>query len=125
MGARLEPPVGACDLSGAGGTAVATISSLLADHVTLQVRSVDRIFLAGYVPRLQCDGQLVRVLNDRAGGTIPSPAILGKIGRRGRLVIAYILVWPVRGRGCAPGLGRPRARNGATDDPTPFRAGTL
>ena len=46
MGARLEPHVGACDLSGAGGTAVATISSLLADHVSLRVRSVDRIFLA-------------------------------------------------------------------------------
>jgi len=57
-----------------------TVSSLLADHVSLQVRSVDRIFLAGYVPRLQCDGQLVRFLNERAGGTIPSPAMLGKIG---------------------------------------------
>ena len=60
---------------------MATISSLLADHVSLQVRSVDRIFLAGYVPGLQCDGQLVRFLNERAGGTIPSPAILGRIGR--------------------------------------------
>jgi hypothetical protein len=60
---------------------VATITSLLADHVTLQVRSVDRIFLAGYVARLQCDGQLVRFLLDRVGGNIPSPAILGRIGR--------------------------------------------
>jgi hypothetical protein len=60
---------------------VATISSLLADHVTLRVRSVDRIFLAGYVPRLQCGGQLVRFLLDRVGGNIPSPAILGRIGR--------------------------------------------
>lgn len=60
---------------------MATISSLLADHVSLQVRSVDRAFLAGHVPRLQCDGQLVRFLNERAGGTIPSPAILGRIGR--------------------------------------------
>jgi hypothetical protein len=59
---------------------VATISSLLADHVSLRVRSVDRILLAGYVPRLQSDGLLVRFLNERAGGTIPSPAILGKIG---------------------------------------------
>ena len=56
---------------------MATISSLLADHVSLRVRSVDRIFLAGYVPRLQCDGQLVTFLNERAGGSIPSPAILG------------------------------------------------
>jgi hypothetical protein len=60
---------------------VATITSLLADHVRLQVRSVDRIFLAGYVPRLACDGQLVRFVLDRAGGNIPSPAILGGIGR--------------------------------------------
>ncbi len=60
---------------------MATFSSLLSENVSLQVRSVDRIFLAGYVPRLQCDGQLVRFLNKRAGGTIPSPAVLGKIGR--------------------------------------------
>jgi hypothetical protein len=60
---------------------VATISSLLADHVSLRVRSVDRILLAGYVPALQCEGQLVTFLNRRAGGTIPSPALLGKIGR--------------------------------------------
>jgi hypothetical protein len=60
---------------------VATISSLLADHVSLRVRSVDRIFLAGYVPGLQCDGQLVRFLLDHVGGNIPSPAILGRIGR--------------------------------------------
>jgi hypothetical protein len=46
----------------------------------LRVRSVERIFFAGYVPGLQCDGRLVTFLNQRAGGTIPSPAILGKIG---------------------------------------------
>ncbi len=60
---------------------MATISSLLADHVTLQVRSVDRLFLAGYVPGLQTPGQVARFLNDRVGGTIPSPVILGRIGR--------------------------------------------
>ena len=31
---------------------MATIESLLSDRVSLQVRSVDRIFLAGYVPKL-------------------------------------------------------------------------
>jgi hypothetical protein len=45
------------------------------------VRSVDRIFVAGYVPKLQCAGQLVAFLNARAGGMIPSPAILGRAGR--------------------------------------------
>jgi hypothetical protein len=59
---------------------VATISSLLADHVTLQVRSVDRLFLQGYVPRLMIEGQVIRFLLDR-GFPIPSPAALGKIGR--------------------------------------------
>jgi hypothetical protein len=59
---------------------VATISSLLADHVSLQVRSVDRLFLQGYVPRLMCEGQVIRFLLDR-GFPIPSPAVLGKMGR--------------------------------------------
>ena len=59
---------------------MATISSLLADHVTLQVRSVDRLFLQGYVPRLMCEGQVIRFLLDQ-GNPIPSPALLGKIGR--------------------------------------------
>ena len=59
---------------------MATISSLLADHVTLQVRSVDRLFLQGYVPKLMTQGQVIRFLLDR-GFPIPSPAVLGKIGR--------------------------------------------
>jgi hypothetical protein len=59
---------------------VATIESLLRERVTLEVRSVDRIFLAGYVPRLQSEGQVVRFLLDRQF-PIPSPAALGKIGQ--------------------------------------------
>jgi hypothetical protein len=59
---------------------VATISSLLADHVTLQVRSVDRLFFQGYVPRLQTKFQVIRFLLDR-GFPIPSPVVLGRIGR--------------------------------------------
>jgi len=60
---------------------VATISSLLADHVSLQVRSGDRLFLQGYVPRLMTEGQVIRFLLDR-GFPIPSPAVLGTIGRQ-------------------------------------------
>jgi hypothetical protein len=58
---------------------MATIASLLRERVTLQVNSVDRIFLAGYIPKLQSEGMLVRFLLDR-GFPIPSPAALGKIG---------------------------------------------
>ena len=58
---------------------MATIASLLQERVTLQVNSVDRIFLAGYIPKLQSEGQVVRFLLDR-GFPIPSPAALGKNG---------------------------------------------
>src|SRR5919106_35844 len=59
---------------------MATIASVLRERVTLAVRSVDRIFLAAFVPRLQCEGQVVRFLLDR-GFVIPSPAALGRIGQ--------------------------------------------
>jgi hypothetical protein len=59
---------------------MATIASVLRERVTLAVRSVDRIFVAAFVPRLQCEGQVVRFLLDR-GFVIPSPAALGRIGR--------------------------------------------
>jgi len=58
---------------------MATIASLLRERATLQVNSVDRIFLAGYIPKLQSEGQVVRFLLDRRL-PIPSPAALGKIG---------------------------------------------
>jgi hypothetical protein len=50
---------------------VATISSLLADHVSLRVRSVDRLFLQGYVPRLQSEGLVVS-----AGSVDPPEGLL-------------------------------------------------
>lgn len=59
---------------------MATIASLLRDHVSLQVCSVDRLFLQGYVPGLMSEGMVVRFLLDQ-GNPIPSPALLGKIGR--------------------------------------------
>jgi hypothetical protein len=58
---------------------VATIRSLLRDRVSLRVRSVDRLFLQAYVPRLMSEGLLIRFLLDR-GFVIPSPAVLGRIG---------------------------------------------
>jgi hypothetical protein len=52
------------------------VASVLADHVAFQLDSVDRLFVAGYVPQLQHEGGLVRFLLDR-GYRIPSPAGLG------------------------------------------------
>lgn len=58
-----------------------TVASLLAEHVSLRVCSVDRIGVAGYMPKLMHEGGLVAFLLHRASlvGTrnIPSPALLG------------------------------------------------
>jgi hypothetical protein len=58
---------------------MADFATLLRDNVTLACRSIDRIFLQGYVPRLQSVGQVCRFLNGR-GFNIPSSAAFGKIG---------------------------------------------
>ena len=42
-----------------------TASSLLANHVTLRVRSVDRLWIAGYLPGLAYEGGLVSFLLHR------------------------------------------------------------
>ncbi|MFH1115217.1 MAG: hypothetical protein V1792_15010, partial [Pseudomonadota bacterium] len=55
------------------------INDLLRDHVTLEVECMDRIYLNGYVPKLQIGGQLVTFMIERLGRPIPSPALLGKI----------------------------------------------
>ena len=43
---------------------MADYSTLLRDRVTLSVRSVDRIFLQGYVPHLQTAGWCARFLRE-------------------------------------------------------------
>lgn len=63
-----------------------TVASLLAEHGSLRVSSVDRIGVAGYVPSLQYQGGLIQFLMDRASllgkRNIPSPALLGHIHDR-------------------------------------------
>lgn len=53
---------------------------LLRDHVTLGYRSIDRIFLQAYVPKLQSVGQVCQYLRWQRGFKIPSSAAFGKIG---------------------------------------------
>jgi hypothetical protein len=61
---------------------VADYATLLRDHVTLKVRSIDRIFLQAYVPRLQSVGQVCTFLRWQRGFPIPSSAAFGKIGQQ-------------------------------------------
>ena len=49
-------------------------------NVTLTCRSVDRIFLQGYVPKLQSVGLVCNFLRWQRGFPIPSSAAFGKIG---------------------------------------------
>lgn len=61
---------------------MADYATLLRDHVTLAVRSIDRIFLQAYVSKLQSVGQVCIFLNRQRGYTIPSSAAFGQIGQR-------------------------------------------
>ena len=57
-------------------------ATLLRDHVTLKVRSIDRIFLQAYVPNLQTVGLVCRFLRWQRNFKIPSSAAFGKIGEQ-------------------------------------------
>ena len=59
---------------------MADYATLLRDHVTLTCRSVDRIFLQAYVPKLQWVGGVCQFLYWQKGFGIPSSAAFGKIG---------------------------------------------
>jgi hypothetical protein len=59
---------------------MADYSTLLRDHVTLTCRSIDRIFLQAYVPKLQTVGWVCQCLRWQRGYGIPSSAAFGKIG---------------------------------------------
>ena len=56
-----------------------SIHELIRDDVSLELECVDRLYLNGYVPRLQMPGQLVNFLMYQRGYQIPSPALLGKM----------------------------------------------
>ena len=56
--------------------ATPNIDTIIRDRVTLTVDCIDRLYLNGYVPRLQTSGQIVGFLRDHLGNPIPSPALL-------------------------------------------------
>lgn len=61
---------------------MADYASLLRDHVTLECRSIDRVFLQAWVPKLQSVGQVCTFLRWHRGFKIPSSAAFGAIGER-------------------------------------------
>src|SRR5262245_9298669 len=55
------------------------VAEIIREHVTLEVRCVDRLYLNGYVPRLQSSGGVVTFLRQAGGQVVPSPAVFGEI----------------------------------------------
>ena len=55
------------------------VAEIIKDHVTLEVRCIDRLYLNGYIPRLQSGGGVVDFLVRSCGQKIASPALLGQI----------------------------------------------
>jgi hypothetical protein len=56
-----------------------TVTEILDGHVVLEVECIDRLYLNGYVPKLQLPGDLVAFLVKHRNHPIPSPALLGKM----------------------------------------------
>jgi hypothetical protein len=67
--------------------AVVSVAELVEGRVVLEVESLDRIYLNGYVPNLQVSGQVVSFLTAHRGNPIPSPALLGHNGQRFRKAV--------------------------------------
>lgn len=61
-----------------------TVGEILADQVSLEVSCVDRLYVNGYVPKLQTSGQLVFFLGEHLGNPLASPALLARLGERYR-----------------------------------------
>ena len=55
------------------------VAEIIKDHVTLEVRCLDRLYLNGYVPRLQSSGGVIDFLVRACRQKIASPAIFGQL----------------------------------------------
>ena len=68
----------------AAGPAVVTAADVVAGHVTLDISCLDRLYLNGYVAKLQTPGGVVYFFRDHRGKPIVSPALFEPIGEKFR-----------------------------------------
>src|SRR5580700_1160077 len=73
---RYEPAV--------AGAAVVSAADVVAGHVTLDISCLDRVYLNGYVNKLQTPGGVVYFFHDHRGKPIVSPALFEPIGEKFR-----------------------------------------
>ena len=50
-------------------------------HVTLEIESIDRMYLNGYIPGLHCPGGVAWLLRERRGARFASSMLLDPISR--------------------------------------------
>ena len=60
--------------------AVATAADMVAGHLRLDISCLDRVYLNGYVPKLQTPGGVIYFFHDHRGKPIASPALFEPIG---------------------------------------------
>jgi hypothetical protein len=58
---------------------VPNVAEIIKDHVTLELRCIDRLYINGYVPRLQASGGVIDFLVRACGQKIASPAVFGQL----------------------------------------------
>jgi hypothetical protein len=68
----------------ATGPAVVTAAEMVAGHVRLDISCLDRLYLNGYVNKLQTPGGVVYFFHDHRGKPIVSPALFEPIGEKFR-----------------------------------------
>ena len=66
------------------GPAVVTAADVVAGHVRLDISCLDRLYLNGYVGKLQTPGGVVYFFRDHRGKPIRSPALFEPIGEKFR-----------------------------------------
>ena len=68
----------------AAGRAVVTAADMVGGHVSLDVSCLDRLYLNGFVAKLQTPGGVVYFFRDHRGKPIVSPALFEPIGEKFR-----------------------------------------
>jgi hypothetical protein len=66
------------------GPPVVTAADMVAGHVTLDISCLDRLYLNGFVAKLQTPGGVIYFLHDHRGQPIASPALFEPIGAKFR-----------------------------------------
>lgn len=64
-----------------------TVNDVLDGHVTLEIESLDRLYLTLWVPQLVMPGQVATFLGRHQGLVIPSPATMERLGTRFRQAV--------------------------------------